>query len=117
MHIQELIQNMKKRPLMYIKEVRLDYIEHFLLGFSYSVLKKDENEIDKLFHGYFQKYVIKWIRDNIDADYQVDSLWYHTSIRDITEGESQAVELFFKLCEEFFDEYNEIGGDNEHPYA
>ena len=109
MNIQELIKNIRKRPLMYIAELRLDYIEHFISGVSCGCLS-DDNSIDKMFPNYFQKYIIKWIRENIDANYEVNSLWFYKSIRDVTKDEHQAVEMFFELCDSFFDEYNRTNG-------
>ena len=111
MNIEEFIRAIQKRPLMYIEALRIEYIYHLLTGFHLSnVSNKNYNDVDRCFHSFFKKWILQWIRKNKNPDYDVESFYWHHFIKDITESEEEAVELFFQLSEQFFEEYHSKEG-------
>lgn len=106
MYIRELIKSIQIRPLMFVQEERLDYIEHLLMGYCGACHKSNSiTEMDKNFNCWFEKWLREWIRVNYNDSYELKTLFWHDAIRDITYDENEAVQLFYKLCEQFFCEY------------
>lgn len=60
-----------------------------------------EEAEDEKFILYFSKWIWAWIRNNVDKSFEEKPLWYHT-LQAVTNSDSEAIELFFKLCDEFF---------------
>lgn len=106
MNIKEFIISVRNRPQMYIEEIRLDYIYYLVIGFLGSnLINKDSCIIDQNFKSHFFKWVLKWVKKNVDKEYEQKSFfWYHI-FNEITSNEEEAVELFFNLCDEFFEEF------------
>lgn len=112
--IEMLIAGIRRRPRMYVDEVKIEYIYHFLFGYSMGNREK-ESESDKIFRLAFSKWFFGWIIKNLDSNYENQSfVWYHMLI-DVTNSAEEAVELFFQLSEKFFEEYhnNRISIDTE----
>lgn len=104
MDIKEFIAAIQNRPKMFVEEVRLDYLYYLIFGHLGSNLMKEYSDIDKKFSAYFYNYVLEWVRKNVDENYERNSFfWYHI-IRDVTNTEEEAVDLFFKLSEKFFED-------------
>lgn len=111
MNIEQVIEVIKDRPLMYIETLRIENIHHLLRGFHLSsVVNKTCEPLDNYFNVYFIKWVLQWIRKNKNPNYDVESFYWHHFIKDITESEEEAIELFFQLSEQFFEEYHNNGG-------
>ena len=66
MYIEQLIDSIKKRPKMYVNEEKIEYIFHYILGYSSACHKFSPDDIDKMFCNWFWKWLVKWIKDNID---------------------------------------------------
>ena len=64
-------------------------------------MNKMDNKEDEKFILYFSKWIWAWIRNNVDKSFEEKPLWYHT-LQAVTNSDSEAIELFFKLCDEFF---------------
>lgn len=104
MDIKEFIAAIQNRPKMFVEEVRLDYLYYLIFGYLGSNLMKEYSDIDEKFSAHFYNYVLEWVRKNVDENYERNSFfWYHI-IRDVTNTEEEAVDLFFMLCEIFFEE-------------
>lgn len=104
MDIKEFIAAIQNRPKMFVEEIRLDYLYYLIWGYLGSNLMKGYSGIDEKFQAHFYNYVLEWVRKNVDENYERNSFfWYHI-IRDVTNTEEEAVDLFFKLSEKFFEE-------------
>lgn len=103
MDIKEFIAAIQNRPKMYVEEVRLDYLYYLIWGYLGGNLMKGYSDIEKKFQAYFYNYVLEWARKNVDENYERNSLFWHQIIRDVTNTEEEAVDLFFKLSEKFFE--------------
>ena len=110
MHIEQLIQSMKKRPHMYVDEVRLDYIFYVIMGNCGANHHYETDELDRYFCVWFGKWLEKWIVDNIDPDYQMSSFMWYKTIEEIVPAEENSVEMFFGLCDMFFEDYKNSKG-------
>jgi len=109
MHIEQLIQTMKKRPGMFVREEELDYIYHLILGYCGG--KCDAvREIDHMFSCWFGKWLLQWIEENIDTEYVPKSSYWYDDIKAIAGDEKKEVPLFYELCDMFFEDYNEKRG-------
>lgn len=111
MRIEKLIDSMQRRPGMYLLEERIDYIFHFLLGYcgANSDFLEDDN-MDRRFCSWFWKWLLIWIEDNVDSEYQIKSACWYEDIRKIAGDEQKAVTLFYDLCKMFFEDYKEKRG-------
>lgn len=111
MRIKELLHNMQIRPKMYVREVRMDYIFHFLMGYCGGEnAKLPDDSMDRKFCCWFGKWLIPWIENNVDANYRPTSAaWYDDIIRITPDGQNE-VDLFFDLCEKFFEDYENKTG-------
>ena len=110
MNIEEFILCVEKKPLMYVEKVRIDYIYYLIKGYLGGCLDKKQN-IDVAFHSKFYQWVLKWINDNTQKNFDKRaSFHWHNILTEISTDEKEAVELFFKLSKQFFEEYRK----NEH---
>lgn len=105
-NVKELISGIQKRPLMYVEEERLDYIFYLILGHVASNLMNGSNDKEDIkFNSFFERWLLGWVRRNVDKKYKLrDIWWWHHIIKDVTNSEKEATELFYRLCEEFFQE-------------
>lgn len=111
MYIEKVIDNIKKRPKMYVTEVKIEYIYHYISGYCLASNHFSADDIDKWFCGWFWKWLVKWIEDNIEPEYQPKSVIWYDDIKVIAEKEEKnEVDVFFDLCTLFFDEYKNQTG-------
>lgn len=112
MQMEELLNSMKKTPEKFIDEERLDHIFHFLRGYcsgsAHSGLCVEE--VDYRFSGWFWKWLLEWIYNNIDEDYTPESAIWSDDIKAIAGGEEKEVPLFYELCGYFFEDYRKKRG-------
>lgn len=111
MYIKELIKSIQVRPLMYLQEEKIDYMYHFLEGHCglarrYSMT----SEMDKHFGSWFVKWLNKWVVENYDNMHEFKTFYWNDTLKEITKNEEEAVQLFYKLCEQFFSDYEEGKG-------
>ena len=111
MFIEELINTMEKRIKMFVQEEKIEYIFHFILGYCSSCghFSVGDN-IDKCFIDWFGKWLVEWITDNIDSEYEIKTLIWSETIKEISEEESGEINLFFSLCKKFFNDYRNKKG-------
>lgn len=107
MNIREFINAVRNRPQMYVEEVRIDYLFYLIFGFLGNNLMDNQYCIDKKFSNLFYDWVLNWVKKNVDDKYECSSLfWYHIFV-EVTDTESEAVELFFVLCKDFFEQFDD----------
>lgn len=107
-NVYNLIQNIKRRPLMFVEEERLDYIWYFTSGYAgHSSMIKENNIINEKYHTQFPHWLPKWIKKNKDNTYEVHTYSVCEMIYEITSSEKEAVELYYELIEKFFEEIKE----------
>lgn len=106
MNVKDLIRNIRKKPKAFVHEVRADYIEYVIEGFLVCNTMYDRaDEEERSYHFYFIDWITEWIHKNIDKKYQRKSALWHQVLRDVTNDEQEAVDLFFKLSELYFEQY------------
>lgn len=108
--VEKLINNMRKRPKMYVAEIRIDYIFYFLFGYCGANHELSEDDMDRRFCFWFGKWLIKWIEDNVDKEYLPETAFWYDDIRRITRSEQDEAAIFFELCEYFFKDYRNKTG-------
>lgn len=111
MHIQELIERFEE--LGKRARVTNDDITcycNFIFGL-YAGLGNTRNELDVFFSNYFHKWVLYWIENNIDPNYAPVKGWWDQWIKDISTNEENEKELFFRICKEFFEMYENKGAN------
>ncbi|MCI8713640.1 MAG: hypothetical protein HFH23_15600 [Ruminococcus sp.] len=105
MNVKQLIENIKKRPGMYILEFKIEYLDHFLNGFLHArIHDRKAEEIDLVFKEEFHEWVRRWIKDNKGIVFDID-MGYFYYIQQVCENQEQCITMFFELSEDFFDEY------------
>ena len=109
MDVEKFILAIKKRPFMYVEQIRIDYVFYLLKGYVGSNLSINETKgIDYAFHTRFYKWVLAWANKNTDKTFKASEAYYwHNILSEISDSDESAVILFFKLCELFFDEYHQ----------
>ncbi|MBR3603070.1 MAG: hypothetical protein IKL49_12220 [Lachnospiraceae bacterium] len=110
MYIEQLIDTIKKRPGMFMKEERIDYIYYFIAGYCSACHQSSKNDMDKMFCCWFWKWLVKWIEENMDSQYETSSAMWYVDIKRIAEDQQKEVALFFELSKEFFDDYKNKRG-------
>lgn len=112
MYIKEVIKTMKARPLMFVQEEKIDYICHFIRGFCASAgwYSSGTKEIDSYFEEWFVKWLNNWIIENYDNKHEFKTFYWNETLKEITQSEEEAVQLFYELCEQFFSDYEERVG-------
>lgn len=110
MQIKELISSIQKRPKMFVKEERIDYIFYLLFGYCGAHSKLSEDDMDRSFCIWFGKWLIMWIEDNVDAEYSSKTAWWYDDIKTIAKNEQDELNLFFELCNKFFEDYRNKTG-------
>lgn len=90
---------------MYVEKIKISYIYYLVIGFLGSnLIKQDNYRIDRLFKQYFTGWVLNWVKENIDSNYEKNSFFWYRMLIEISDSEENAVELFFELSENFFEE-------------
>lgn len=108
MEINKLVMSIKKRPLMYVKEEKIEYIYYLLSG--YCSANTQEDVMDKKFIMWFGKWLNQWIEEHMDSDHISESCFWYDNIKIITKDESAECEVFYNLASLFFEEYNKKSG-------
>lgn len=110
MKIEQLITTIQKRPGMFVKEEKIEYIYYLLLGFCGASKNYANDNIEQKFCYWFGKWLIIWIEDNVDAEYAPQTAYWYDDIKRITKKGQNEVTIFFDLCKSFFEDYkNKIG--------
>lgn len=112
MFINRLLDMMKQEPLVFVNEEKLSYIYQFIAGFCYGGAKNNlpDNDMDCEFGCWFWKWLLQWIEENVDAKYTPESCHWDDDIKAIAGGEENEVSMFYKLCELFFEDYENKRG-------
>ena len=106
-NIEEFIESIEKRPLMYLDQKKIDYLYYYLVGYLYK--ENDCNDdVDNWFRHHFENWTLIWVKNNIDIDYKRHSFCWYQIYKDVTKNDDEAIELFFKLCKLFFKEYHNM---------
>ena len=106
MKIMNLINVMRRRPGMFVKEERIDYIFYFIFGYCGGCHENAEDDMDKCFCARFGEWLRLWIIDNFDSEYTQKTFWWYEDIEAMAAqtGQNEAI-LFYELCDLFFDDY------------
>lgn len=108
MNIKEFISAVRNRPRMYVKEERLDYVYYLIIGYLGSNLSNDNiDKEDSKFHSFFPEWLLAWTKVYVDKGYERKNFFWYCIIKDVASSENEAFELFFKLCDEFFQQDEE----------
>ena len=117
MKIKQTLDTMRQRPGMYIEDKRIDYIFYLLDGYCVGWKKAvkdgqkvdDDDEMSGNFTVWFGQWLKMWIEDNIDPEFRVSVQWYK-NIKAITKDGQDEFDVFFELCDKFFDDYKNRRG-------
>ena len=105
MNVKEFINAIRNRPRMYVEDIKLDYIYYLIIGFLGSnLINKKGNNIDQIYKSFFCQWMLKWVKENVNENYERKSFFWYNIIRDVTNSEDEAVQLFFELTDKFFEE-------------
>ena len=110
MNIRELICTIKKRPGMFLKEKKLEYIYYLILGYCGANKDKENDNLNKNFSSWFWKWLHLWIEENIDKNYISDSSYWYDDIKKIANNNEHEMDIFFQLCDLFFQDYDRKTG-------
>lgn len=105
MQIEQLIISIHKRPKMFLREERIDYLYYFLSGYCGANNKLSEDDMDRKFCFWFSKWLVMWIIDNVDSEYSPKTAYWYDDIRIITKKGQDEMNMFFELCNMFFEDY------------
>lgn len=109
MDVKTFISSIQTTPRMYIEEIKIEYIYYLVNGFLGSNLINGRTyNSDQKFKTYFSGWVLNWITKNLDKNYERKSFFWYHFLRDVTNSEGEAVELFFELCSIFFAQLDEL---------
>lgn len=104
MNIEQLINQIKLRPSMYIGCFRLEPMFHFINGYMVNnfIMGKDDF-IDRAFRLQFNDWIKVQLerKHNIKLESQRNYLYY---IHEIYKDTEDSLKIFFELCDEFFSE-------------
>ena len=95
---------------MFVKEERIEYIFYLISGFCGANSNLPANNINHRFDYWFWKWLLGWIKTNIDSKYEPTTSFWYLDIKAIAGGEENEVPLFYDLCEKFFDDYRNRRG-------
>ncbi len=113
MKIYEFLKAMKGRPLMYIREEKMELIFHFLLGFcnaSYKYNAETDDNMDCKFVSWFGGWIKRWEKkQKIIDDIPYSTFWYD-DIKIIAKNENDECRVFYELVDLFFEDYNKKRG-------
>lgn len=110
MYIEQTIDSIRRRPGMFVKEEKIEYIYHFISGNCLACNQYSSDDMDKMFSRWFGEWLLEWIEENVDMEYQPKSQHWYRDIKAIAGGEEEEVTLFYKLSSFFFDDYRNGSG-------
>lgn len=102
MNIEELIMKIKKRPGMFVGELNLEPIYHFINGFRFNNIINNNTELIDI---YFKDNFSLWVKDFITEKYHINcdsSRNYLYYIQLVSSEHKEQLNLFFELCDRFF---------------
>ena len=108
MYIRHEISGMQSKPKMYVREVTIEHIYYLLSGISIAFSELPKDSLDRNFMDWFGKWLIRWINSNINPEYSPQTAYWYDDIKKIAENEQDEVELFFRLCQLFFEDYDNL---------
>ena len=94
MQIEQLIISIQKRPGMFIKEERIDYIYYLLSGYCGANNKLEGDDMEQKFCYWFSKWLRMWIVDNVDSGYLPKTAYWYDDIKMIAKNEKDEVDIF-----------------------
>lgn len=107
MNVEKLINAIDKRPGMYVCPINIESIYNFICG--YLVGRKNQlfelppDPIDAEFLASFGKWSFRWIIKNKYSGYKFESFAWFKMFQSVTQDDNEARELFFLVCQEFFE--------------
>lgn len=105
MNIQQLLEQIKLRPAMYIGCFKLEPMFHFLNGFMfYKSISNNDDYVDTAFRNQFHN----WVKTRLEKKYKIEldnNMNYLTYINEVTQDDEQKLYIFFELCQTFFLSY------------
>lgn len=107
-HMEEIIKCIHDYPEQYLSDEKIVNIDSFLGGYNVTLLMIDYNNFDRLFRSYYPKWLEKWIRENIDKAYIMNSFAWSLMIKKIVHSEEEALAMCYKTSALFFEEYKDI---------
>lgn len=110
MQIEQLIDEIQRRPKMFVKEERIEYIYYLLSGYCGANCKLSDNDMEHKFRFWFGKWLRMWIEDNVDAEYAPETAYWYDDIKKITKKDQNELTVFFDLCKSFFEDYKNKTG-------
>lgn len=84
---------------------------HFISGYLGRVLANGKEDFRIPFKRLMFDWISEWIEENIDKNYEPKDFCWYRMIYELTNSESEAVELFFKICDEILYEVSESEED------
>lgn len=98
-----LLDNIRQRPAMYLKEPRLSSLSTFLMGYSVGQYMSKQAAMDDFFgdNGFIQWLLRK--KNNAEVPF-----WEIVLMEEASNDEYRALELFFDYLEEFRNEGSEM---------
>lgn len=110
MQIEKLIDSIQKRPKMFVKEEKIEYIFYLLSGYCGANGKLSEDDINRNFCFWFGKWLIIWIQNNVNVKYTPQTAFWYDDIKTISKSKQDEIKLFFDLCNCFFEDYENKTG-------
>ena len=110
MQIEQLIDSIQKRPKMFVKEEKIEYIFYLLSGYCGANGKLSEEDINRKFCLWFGKWLILWIQNNVNVKHTSQTAFWYDDIKTISKSEQDEIKLFFDLCKYFFEDYRNNTG-------
>ena len=103
MNVQSLILSMRKRPEMYIGSQKIEALYQFISGFLFSnIINQQADHMDYEFKNRFHTWVKSYIEGEKHVELPEQRNWLYYIIHSF--GESERMEVFFGLCEIFFEQ-------------
>ena len=114
MEIYELLMAIKRRPLMYVREEKIEFIYYLLAGYCFAMYEHNtetNDNIDCKFVAWFGIWMEKWIKKNkLSDEISIPACWYEY-IKKIAKNEKDECKVFYELVDIFFEDYNKKRGD------
>lgn len=109
MDLEELIQRIKAKPGMFVRIIDLDHISCFVSGFLFNSIMNDRaDDMESAFNGKFHAWARHALERKYNIKFDVDR-GYVFYIEQLETSPNRRLELFFDLCEEFFNELRKKG--------
>lgn len=104
MNIEQFLKKAKLRPGMYIGDLKLESMYHFISGFlSSNILSGRADYVDIAFKDQFHD----WVKGRLEEEKKIElekNRNYNTYISKVYQDPEQGLSIFFQLSDAFFDE-------------